>query len=207
MRIFPIFNKLNKDPLKIRNLIVILVLSGLIFGFTPAALASDIGLDNNTTESFILGEYKGSNALPPENWDPTRFYKPVFSPAPAVTVTTGPVMLGDSFSITATFENNGDGLGYGPTGYGPFIDLYIPHKGADGVYPTEATYDGISPASGLNYTATLDSENLVVVTQTFPDDGGGTGCVDHPWGVDDFGIFLLTAIKIQVITRMKPTVT
>ncbi len=115
---------------------------------------------------------------------------PFYSPSPTVTVSTGDVFLGEPFSITATFRNNGDGTGYGPTGYGPFIDLYIPHKGVDGIYPTEATYDGISPAAGSDYTASLDGEALNVVTQTFPDDGGGTGCVNHPWGLDENGIFL-----------------
>jgi len=132
----------------------------------------------------------------PKNFSPSALgqpgstLKPFYSPAPTVTVSAGAVMLGETFTITATFENTGDGSGSGPTGYGPFIDLYIPHKGADGVYPNEATYDGISPASGLDYTASLDGENLTVITQTFPDDGGGSGCVAHPWGVDDFGIFL-----------------
>lgn len=110
---------------------------------------------------------------------------PRFVPLPVVTVSTGSVMLGDDFTINATFANNGS-----ETGYGPFIDLYIPHVGPDGIYPDELTYDGISPASGASYTATLGAEILTVVTQTFPDDGSGTGCVKHPWALDNVGFFL-----------------
>ncbi|MCC6146446.1 MAG: isopeptide-forming domain-containing fimbrial protein [Anaerolineaceae bacterium] len=116
---------------------------------------------------------------------PSSQERPLFVPLPAVTINTGSVMLGDTFNITATFKNNGD------TGYGPFIDLYIPHTGPDGVFPDEPNYDGISPASGANYTATTDTgEVLTVVTQTFPDDGSGQGCVNHPWGLDTAGFFL-----------------
>ena len=114
---------------------------------------------------------------------------PRFVPLPVVTVSTGSVMLGEDFTINATFSNTGD-----VTGYGPFIDLYIPHVGADGVYPDELTYDGISPTSGTNYSATLGAESLTVITQTFPDDDGAgpgtTGCVQHPWALDNFGFFL-----------------
>lgn len=139
--------------------------------------------------------------------------RPLFVPLPSVTIGTGSVMLGENFTITATFDNNGD------TGYGPFIDLYIPHVGPDGIFPDEANYDGIRPASGSNYTATTDTgETLTVVTLTFPDDGSGTGCVNHPWGLDDFGVFLpvcgkagdqLVSVKIPYgsFTANQPPVT
>jgi LPXTG-site transpeptidase (sortase) family protein len=105
-----------------------------------------------------------------------------------VTVSTGNAQIGANFNITATFQNDGT-----DTGYGPFIDLYIPHTGTDGVYPGTTPgvdeYDGISANPGPNYTATYLSNNLTVTTLTFPDDGGGTGCVDHPLALDNAGFF------------------
>ena len=81
--------------------------------------------------SVTIAEARSNNsAAPVTSVDAGAFLKaPAFVPLPSVTVGTGggSVMLGADFTITATCRNNGD------TGYGPFIDLYIPHLGPDGV--------------------------------------------------------------------------
>jgi fimbrial isopeptide formation D2 family protein/uncharacterized repeat protein (TIGR01451 family) len=116
---------------------------------------------------------------------------PQFVPRPSVSVSTSSsVMLGDDFTITARFKNAGD------TGYGPFIDLYIPQVGI-GAPGDPLTYNGVSAPGGGNYSAQLGTENLQVVTQTFvpdPDTNPATQCADgyvmHPWGLDNQGYFL-----------------
>ena len=88
---------------------------------------------------------------------------------PTATVTIGgggAVFLGENFSLTLTFDNQSAT----PTdvGYGPFIDLYFPATGADG-------------ADGVNYTgAQYNGTPVNDFVQVFPDDGGGTGTLNHP---------------------------
>ncbi|MCD6424906.1 MAG: hypothetical protein J7L35_05330 [Anaerolineales bacterium] len=184
-------NSSSKKSTLIKLLIYILVIGSFLT--LPLNVQAGVSTQDTSENLYRIrsGQTGATQKSPVTRGDLIGKLRPPFSPAPSVTVSTGGVLLGENFNITATFENNGTASGYGPTGYGPFIDLYLPHKGADGVYPTESTYDGISPASGPNYTATLpDGEVLNVITQTFPDDGGGTGCVNHPWGLDTAGFFL-----------------
>ena len=103
--------------------------------------------------------------------------KPLSIPDAAVTVgIPSSVMIGDDFSFTVTFENNGT-----TPGYGPFIDLVFPLTGQDG-------------NDGINYDVLLGSTYLGVAleddVQIFPNDGSGTGCVNHPWLRDTSGNFV-----------------
>ncbi|MCG2785105.1 MAG: isopeptide-forming domain-containing fimbrial protein [Anaerolineae bacterium] len=93
------------------------------------------------------------------------------------------VPLGSEFTFTATFTNTG-GLP-NEVGYGPFIDLVFPATGEDGVYPgTDPAdlYDGVTFVGADFMGIAIDDPSQVFV-QTFPDDGGGTGCVQHPVAV------------------------
>ena len=49
---------------------------------------------------------------------------------PTATLTIPPtVRIGESFSFAVTFDNTGTGT---ETGYGPYIDLFMPQAGVDG---------------------------------------------------------------------------
>ncbi len=82
-------------------------------------------------------------------------------------------MLGEQVRFTLTFDNAGDA-----PGYGPWIDLVLPLNGADGAAGTD-TPDGLSFVSATHLGVPLATTVLA-----FPDDGGGLGCVDHPFAVD-----------------------
>ncbi|HXF86438.1 MAG TPA: isopeptide-forming domain-containing fimbrial protein [Anaerolineales bacterium] len=98
------------------------------------------------------------------------------------------VTLGDTFSFTVTFDNNGT-----DPGYGPFLDLILPSNGADGDFNLDVQ-DGIVfvSATALGYTFNTGDDTLSV--QTFPDPPPGPPppvyptdyitCVSHPWAVD-----------------------
>jgi hypothetical protein len=56
------------------------------------------------------------------------------APVPVVTIgSPGPVMIGQSVSLSVQFDNQASGA---PTvGYGPYVDLFVDTTGADGVAP------------------------------------------------------------------------
>lgn len=85
-------------------------------------------------------------------------------------------LIGESYSFTVGFENTG-----ADPGYGPFVDLIFPVNGADGAAGTD-TADGIDFLSA-SYLGNGISPDI----QIFPDDGSGTGCVDHPFALDSAG--------------------
>ena len=87
-------------------------------------------------------------------------------------------MIGETANIQVAFDN------VDPTdaGFGPFIDVYLPRNGVDGV--------GGVGADGISYVASSASYLGASVTTTvlvFPDDGAGTGTVSHPYAVDITG--------------------
>ncbi len=73
--------------------------------------------------------------------------------------------LGSDVSFTATFDNAGAAAD--DTGYGPFIDLYLPTTGNDG------DGDGLG---GTSITATFLGSPVPMTVLTFP----GSGVVNHP---------------------------
>lgn len=106
--------------------------------------------------------------------------RPLQVATPAVSLAApGSVSLGANFNLTVTFDNAGD-----TTGYGPFVDLLFPVNGADGAAGTDTP-------DGVDFTgATYLGSPVMAVEQTFPDDGGGSGCVDHPYARDTSGAYI-----------------
>ena len=103
--------------------------------------------------------------------------KPLSVPNAAVSLgIPSSVMLGEDFEFTVSFENNGT-----DPGYGPFIDLVFPVTGQDG--NDGITYDLILRSTYLG--SSLEDD-----VQTFPDDGGGSGCISHPWLRDTAGNYV-----------------
>lgn len=86
------------------------------------------------------------------------------------------VMIGESFEITARFDN-ADAT---DAGYGPFVDLYVPANGVDGINGVDA--DGLTFDSA-QYLGTPVTTTVL----TFPNSGGGTGSVLHPYAVNNSG--------------------
>jgi len=89
--------------------------------------------------------------------------------------------------VTATFDNTGPA---GDTGFGPFIDLVFPRRGADGD-PGATT--PVQPVDGISFgTATYMGVPVTTYTLTFPDpDGTGpliVGTVIHPLAVNNLGV-------------------
>ncbi len=110
----------------------------------------------------------------PQQPNPANFPRPLAAPGVGVSLDMpDSVFLGEDFNFTATFDNTGT-----DPGYGPFMDLVFPVTGADGD-------DGIDFLSATYLGAPVES-----VVQTFPDDGGGTGCVAHPWVKDSNGNYV-----------------
>ncbi len=97
------------------------------------------------------------------------------APTPVATLDVpARTMIGEQMRFTVTFDNTSAT----DTGYGPFIDLVFPVNGADGAAGTD-TPDGMDFVDATYLGASLEKYVL-----SFPDDGGGTGCVDHPLLVD-----------------------
>ena len=89
----------------------------------------------------------------------------------------GESFIGEDFDFTVTFDNTSAT----DVGYGPFVDLIFPVNGADGAAGTD-TPDGVDFIS-----ATYLGTPVTATELTFPDNGGGTGCVDHPYAVGTSG--------------------
>lgn len=94
-------------------------------------------------------------------------------------------LLGETFEFTVSFDNT-DAL---DTGFTPYIDLYMPFTGADGVYDPignsyTATPDGITFVS-----ATYLGQAVDVTTVTIEDGDLGTPGIqfEHPLAVDAAG--------------------
>ena len=90
----------------------------------------------------------------------------------------GDVLIGENFTFTLSFSNEGSSQGFGP-----FIDLVLPTNGADGNYNL-AQQDGVEfvNASTAGYIFNVSDETLAL--QKFPNAAGSSAsitCVDHPW--------------------------
>ncbi len=105
--------------------------------------------------------------------------KAMAAPEPQVSIQVPDApFIGENFSIELMFDNTDAS----DAGYGPFIDVVLPVNGADGVAGTQEA-DGIDVTGDATYLGV----SVTTVTQTFPNDGGGTGCVQHPFAVDTTG--------------------
>lgn len=100
----------------------------------------------------------------------------VLAAKPAVTlVAPDDVFLGEAFDVSVTFDNTHPV----DTGYGPFVDVYLPARGVDNT-ATGGGLDGISFVPGsANYLGASLSPTLI----TFD----ATGIADHPFAVDTSG--------------------
>ena len=102
-------------------------------------------------------------------------YRHLLAVGPTVTLDVpADVPIGQDFTFTATFENTG-----ADAGYGPFVDLLIPSRGADGTTAGGAN-DGVT-FNGATYLGSA----VTATTLEFTDANGGV--VDHPYAVDSNG--------------------
>ncbi|MGB7325148.1 MAG: DUF4347 domain-containing protein, partial [Rubripirellula sp.] len=158
---------------------------GQLFVDSLAALMSaDVTASSNDTGNANLGgdwtlEYETGtiNVTIPFSAQLQTSYAGVLAAGPEVSISADQdVKIGNDFTFTVVFDNTG-----ADTGFGPFIDLIFPVNGADGAAGTDT-------ADGIDFNnATYLGQSLNVVELTFPDDGGGTGVVDHPYAVDNSG--------------------
>ncbi len=133
-----------------------------------ATTASAATVDTTTDHTEVTNS--APTGIQPESVDP----RPLNAPTATVSFNMpSAVFLGEDFTFEVLFENNGDA-----PGYGPFVDVIFPVTGQDGD-------DGIDFVS-----ATYAGASIELVAQTFPDDGTGSGCVDHPWLRDSTGAYV-----------------
>ncbi|QGJ68431.1 Hypothetical protein PBC10988_0900 [Planctomycetales bacterium 10988] len=88
------------------------------------------------------------------------------------------VRLGEEFSLTVAFDNTS------PTdvGYGPYIDLYLPRTGVDGVFP--GATPGVDEYDGVSFnSATFLGAGITPTVLTFD----ALGQAIHPYAVDNTG--------------------
>ncbi len=98
------------------------------------------------------------------------------APEPSVTINAqSNPFIGENTTIEFIFDNTSSS----DTGYGPFVDAILPVNGADGAAGTQEQ-DGIDVRGDATYLGTP----VTTIVQTFPNDGGGIGCVDHPFAVN-----------------------
>ncbi|MCX6072591.1 MAG: hypothetical protein NTU91_17355, partial [Chloroflexi bacterium] len=136
---------------------------------------------------------------------PVAMARPHAAPIPsaALSVPTQ-TLLGENFTFTVTFDN-ADPV---DTGYGPYVDLYLPLSGIDGSSPApgndgisivSATYGGIAAVlqtincnAGANFTPT--SDGIARVCPAAP--GNYTGSAVYVWQLSilqlPFGSFVPT---------------
>jgi fimbrial isopeptide formation D2 family protein/uncharacterized repeat protein (TIGR01451 family) len=129
-------------------------------------------LGGNWTLESSVGGIEASVALRAES---SPGWQHVLSETPGVALSMGSpnVLLGETFTIEATFDN----VGY-ETGYGPYIDLFVPATGADG----GAAPDGIT-VTGASYLGRGLTVTQIVLSQADID----AGTVAHPYARDDGG--------------------
>jgi fimbrial isopeptide formation D2 family protein/uncharacterized repeat protein (TIGR01451 family) len=97
----------------------------------------------------------------------------VNSPTVALSTARTDVLLGESFQIVATFDNAGT-----DPGFGPYIDLFVPSRGADG----GGAPDGVT-ITGASYLGQVLTVTQIVLTQSDVD----AGTVAHPYARDTLG--------------------
>uniref|UniRef100_A0A7C4Q3F5 Sortase n=1 Tax=Bellilinea caldifistulae TaxID=360411 RepID=A0A7C4Q3F5_9CHLR len=98
-------------------------------------------------------------------WPTLVLAAPRFAAVPSVSINApGQVFIGSSFSFTVTFDNTG-----ADTGYGPYLDVFLPLSGADGIVG--------GPNDGISFSA-ASYLGAPVTTQTLGCPAGST--VTHP---------------------------
>ena len=99
---------------------------------------------------------------------------------PVVEVSSATPFIGESGSFTVTLQNSPDSSAGGRTGFQPYVDLIIPHTGADGkvTAPTSLPLDGVTVTS-----ASLLGAAIVPQVVAFDAAGNAT----HPFARDSLG--------------------
>jgi len=86
----------------------------------------------------------------------------------------GKVLIGEDFTFEVTFENTGNA-----TGFGPYIELYLPAWGADGNAPAPSTSTPSLKCDGISYvdaSALFTSPPNVLLAPTLPTPSPLTPC-------------------------------
>jgi LPXTG-site transpeptidase (sortase) family protein len=131
---------------KLRKTFSIVIISSFVLAFlpTPAVQAAQAALASETVD-----------------------FRPLLAPVAGVTIDApANPFIGDALTLTITFDNTDPT----DTGYGPYIDLFLPLSGADGQNPP-------SQDDGITFTS-ADYLGGSVTTQTLDCPAGGT--VTHP---------------------------
>lgn len=144
---------------------------------TNATGAAQLGGDwtlERTTGVLVTGSPFSAAAM-------AAFQGVLDTPVPTVAfdpaTVPGDVLLGSTFTETVTFQNTAANA----AGYGPFIDLYVPHDAAQSATLTSATY--------LGATVTVDALTL---STSVPGHVGVLGAL-HPLATDSTGAPLFVA--------------
>ncbi|MEM7405851.1 MAG: DUF4347 domain-containing protein [Pseudomonadota bacterium] len=105
---------------------------------------------------------------------------------PTATISTpGDVLLGEDFTFSVTFDNTSPT----DTAFGPFLEVYVPTTGADGVYDAATdTYTSVADGLTVN-SATYLGTNLTIQSVVLEDTDAGTAGIqfEHPIAVDTNG--------------------
>ena len=144
-------------------------------GADVAASSDDTGaarLGGNWSLESRIGDIETTSAIAAtarEAWD--HLLAP--GPSVALSMPAGTTLVGETFTVTATFSNGGS-----DAGYAPYIDLFVPARGADG---------GLAP-DGLTITgAAYLGAALTRTTITLTAGDIAAGQVEHPYFTDSGG--------------------
>ncbi|TVR30316.1 MAG: hypothetical protein EA388_14565, partial [Nitriliruptor sp.] len=128
-------------------------------------------------------------------------------PAPEASLNVpASVLIGDSFSFTATFDN----VAATSTGYGPYLDVFLPVQGADG----DPGADPIEPPDGISFTgsATYLGADVTAIELELACDGTDvhpfTGLeVSCPAGTGPGDVLLVLELPFGSFTPTQPPAT
>ena len=121
-------------------------------------------------------------------------YSAVLAGVPEATI-TGPAsdpLIGEQITFNVSFDNTSAV----DTGYGPYVNLFLPFLGADGVY-NSGTDTYTSSADGLSFvSATYLGSAVTSSVITLEDIDGGTAGIqfEHPEAVDATGAALVVTL-------------
>jgi fimbrial isopeptide formation D2 family protein/uncharacterized repeat protein (TIGR01451 family) len=135
------------------------------------SIKSACAFDRSDIQLPRLKQSKRSRQSRWMNTSETLETRTLLAATPAVAINApSDAFIGSNVNLTVSFDNTGSGS---ETGYGPIIDVVLPVNGIDG---------GASP-DGLNTTgpATYLGTPITTIELTFPNGGGGTGTVNHPF--------------------------
>ena len=139
-------------------------------------LTGSLELGGDAELEFETGAVTAESALTPAR---LASYSHLLAPDPTVTINAPDVVgIGTNFTVSVTFDTDS-------TGFGPYVELYLPTSGVDGVFD-DGTDSFTSPADGISFVsaalAGLGIPLADVQSHTITDSG-----VQHPYAVDAAG--------------------